>query len=102
LRQPVHCAWIQSARRAALAGAAGLSPAEALAAATIEPARFLRRDGDVGTIEAAKLANLVLLRGDPLVDIANAARVEAVVLRGTLLTRGRLDQMLNAAANPRR
>jgi imidazolonepropionase-like amidohydrolase len=82
---------------------AGLTPMEVLVAATSSSARLLRRDKDLGTVQAGKLADLVLLNANPLQDIANARMVDAVVVDGRLLDRKRLDQMLAqlAAANAR-
>ncbi len=73
---------------------AGLSPLEALAAATVRPAEFFGRSSEMGTIEAGRLADLVLLSADPLDDIANTRRVEAVVSKGRLLTREALDALV--------
>jgi imidazolonepropionase-like amidohydrolase len=74
--------------------AAGLSPRAALAAATISPARFLRATDSLGTVSPGKLADLVLLDGDPLIDIGNSRRIRAVFLDGSLFTRAELDTML--------
>ena len=63
----------------------GLEPLEALRAATLYPAMALGRDKDVGTVQPGMVADLVLLGGNPLQDIAMTRRVEAVVLRGRLL-----------------
>ena len=73
---------------------AGLSPLEALQAATIEPARLLSVAGAHGTVEPGKAADLVLLEGDPLADVRNVGKVSAVVLRGRLLEREALDGLL--------
>lgn len=70
---------------------AGLDPAAALRAATVVPAEFFGLQGEMGTVEAGRVADLVLLGGNPLDDISNTRRVEAVVLDGVLLDRGRLD-----------
>jgi imidazolonepropionase-like amidohydrolase len=83
---------------------AGLSPVQALQAATRNPADFLGRLKTQGTIEPGKVADLVLLNADPLVDIHNTQKIYAVILRGKLLERGTLDGMLSsvekfAAAN---
>jgi imidazolonepropionase-like amidohydrolase len=61
---------------------AGLAPMAALQAATSTPARFLGVLDEVGTIEAGKRADLVLLDGDPLTDIRNTRRIAAVMLNG--------------------
>jgi len=73
--------------------AAGLTPLEALQAATREPARFLG-EKDRGTIEAGKLADLVLLEADPLADIRHTRKIAAVVQGGDLLDRAALDRLL--------
>lgn len=73
---------------------AGMSPMAALQAATLNPARFLKRDKDLGTVEVGKLADLVLLEGNPLADIRNTRGINAVVLRGKLIPKSELDQML--------
>lgn len=63
---------------------AGFEPYDALRAATAEAAKFLRRT-DIGTIEPGKVADLVLLRGDPLRDIENVDLRAGVMLRGKWL-----------------
>jgi len=76
---------------------AGFTPLEALQAATRNPAEFLGLQDQMGTIEAGKLANLVLLNANPLEDIKNTRRISAVVLGGRLLSRAELDQLLAQA-----
>ena len=71
--------------------AAGLPPAAALRAATLSPARYVGREADYGTVEAGKVADLVLLDADPLADISNTQRVRAVVFGGDLYDRAALD-----------
>lgn len=73
---------------------AGLSPMEALQAATLNPARFMGREKDFGTVETGKIADLVLLDANPLNDIANTKRIDAVVLGGKLFPKASLDGML--------
>lgn len=75
----------------------GLSPLEALRAATINPAKFLGKEKEFGTIEKGKLADLVLLNGNPLEDIRNTKKIEAVIVNGMLLHRGDLDALLYKA-----
>ena len=75
----------------------GLSPLAALQTATINPARFLVRTADIGTIEVGKTANLVLLRSDPLADIHNSAQVEGVWLQGKYFSKSAIDEMLATA-----
>lgn len=76
---------------------AGLTPMEALQAATLNPARFMGREKDLGTIEAGKLADMVLLYANPLDDIANTKKIWAVIYNGKLYPREALDQMLEHA-----
>ena len=78
--------------------AAGLTPAEALRAATLAPAKLFGIDRDAGTIATGKRADLVLLDADPLRDIGNTRRIDAVVLDGRLLDRASLDALLVKAA----
>jgi imidazolonepropionase-like amidohydrolase len=73
---------------------AGLSPMDAIVAATSAPARVFGRE-DTGTIEAGKSADLVLLRADPTIDIRNTASIEAVISAGRLFRRDELDSMLD-------
>ena len=71
----------------------GMSPMEALASATRKPAEWLGLADSVGTIATGKVADLVLLDANPLVDIKNARRISAVVLRGRLFRRDDLDAL---------
>lgn len=73
---------------------AGLPPGEALLAATRDPARALDLEHEIGTIQPGRVADLLLLGADPLADIENTRRIEAVVLRGRLLQRADLDSIL--------
>ncbi|HET6602606.1 MAG TPA: amidohydrolase family protein [Xanthomonadaceae bacterium] len=72
----------------------GLTPVEALRAATIGPMRWLGLEAEAGSIEAGKRADLVVLDADPLADIAHTRAIHAVVLAGRLHDRGALDAML--------
>jgi hypothetical protein len=78
--------------------ATGLTPMDALRAATLNAAAALGQEENLGVVEAGKLADIVLVRADPRVNIGNASRVEAVVLRGQLFDRNDLDAMLDEAA----
>ena len=62
----------------------GMSPLQALMTATTEPARHLGIAEDVGTIEAGKLADLVIMDADPLEDVANTESLTHVMLGGRL------------------
>ena len=62
--------------------ASGLSPLEALRAATVTPAEFFGIENDIGTIDPGKLADLVLLDADPLSSISNTRRISGVVSKG--------------------
>jgi imidazolonepropionase-like amidohydrolase len=65
----------------------GLSPMEALVAGTLENARFFHADDRLGSIEPGKLADLVLVEGDPLADIRAMRQVKAVMLNGRWVAR---------------
>jgi len=74
--------------------AAGMTPPQALEAATIEPARFLEWDEQMGTIEKGKVADLVLLDANPLDDIRNTRKIAGVFARGRYFSRRDLDALL--------
>ena len=76
----------------------GLTPLDALRTATLNPARFLQATDSLGVIAPGKLADLVLLDADPLVDIHNSVRIAAVMVNGRLFSRSALDQLLAGAA----
>jgi imidazolonepropionase-like amidohydrolase len=63
---------------------AGFTPMEAIQAATIVPARVMGIDKEVGTIEAGKRGDLIVINGDPLQDIHNTRNVEFVVTNGVM------------------
>lgn len=77
---------------------AGLSDVDALAAATVNPARYLAATDTLGSIGEGMRADLVLLEANPLTDVRNTRRIVAVVLRGVPYDRSDLDQMLEKAA----
>jgi rhodanese-related sulfurtransferase len=72
----------------------GLRPMQALRAATIDAARAMRKDNDLGSIEPGKLADLVVLDADPLSDIRNTTRISTVCLGGSLLMRDAIKEIL--------
>jgi hypothetical protein len=76
----------------------GLTPFEALRTATVNPAKYLGMEKSLGTIEKGKLADLVLLDANPLANISNTRKVNAVITNGHLLKRQDLDEMLNKVA----
>jgi imidazolonepropionase-like amidohydrolase len=76
---------------------AGLTPMESLQTATINPARFLGMETDLGSIERGKIANLVLLDADPVADIHNTTKISAVFQAGKEFDRPALNQMLQNA-----
>jgi imidazolonepropionase-like amidohydrolase len=73
---------------------AGLTPMQALQAATKRPAEFLGKLQTQGTIGEGKIADLLLLDANPLEDIHNTEKIRAVILRGKLLDRNCLDELL--------
>ncbi len=76
---------------------AGLTPMEALQAATKNPADFLGASTIQGTIEPGKTADLLLLDANPLEDIGNTQKIRSLILRGQFLDRAALNSLLSAA-----
>jgi imidazolonepropionase-like amidohydrolase len=76
---------------------AGLTPLEALQTATLNPARVLGMSDSLGTVEAGKLADFVLLDANPLADITNTRRIRAVVADGRLYRRADLERLVAEA-----
>ncbi|MBC8102543.1 MAG: amidohydrolase family protein [Cytophagales bacterium] len=76
---------------------AGLRPVEVLRAATLAPARFLGVEDRLGAVEEGKSASLILTRRNPLLDVRNAAQIEAVFARGRYFSRAALDKFLAEA-----
>jgi len=64
----------------------GMTPGQALRAATIDSAKILGLESEIGTIEEGKRADLVVLKADPLEDLEAYRRVEEVIFDGRRLT----------------
>lgn len=77
---------------------AGLSPLEALATGTTDPARFFGRGNDFGRIAPGYAADLVLVKADPTADIGNSRDIQGVMVRGRWLDRQALDAGLEEIA----
>jgi imidazolonepropionase-like amidohydrolase len=69
---------------------AGVPPMDALAASSVNAARFLREEGQWGLIAPGQAADLLILDGDPLADIANTRRIAHVIQNGSPVERSRL------------
>jgi imidazolonepropionase-like amidohydrolase len=75
---------------------AGFTPLGALQCATRNPAEYLGKLDEMGTVEKGKVADLVLLDANPLDDIANTQRIAGVIAAGRYLSRAGLDQLLRS------
>ncbi len=73
---------------------AGLTPLAALQTATVNPVRVLGMADSLGTVEAGKLADLVLLDANPLDDIRNTQQIRVVIADGRVFRRGDVDRLL--------
>jgi len=80
--------------------AAGLTPIEAIRAATGDAARILGAERELGTIELGKRADLVLLTEDPTADIRNTRRISAVIQEGRVVNRAALRARYAAIRSP--
>ncbi len=77
---------------------AGLTPIDALRSATIDAALFSGKARDYGSIETGKVADLILLDANPLIDIRNTGRIAGLFFNGQYLDRAALDELLAFAA----
>lgn len=73
---------------------AGLSPYEVLRTGTVNPARFLAEENVFGRVAEGLRADLILVEGNPLEDLANAGRIAGVVRHGRWYSREEIDQRL--------
>lgn len=80
---------------------AGLSPADIIRSATLEPARYFNALDSMGTIAPGKLADVVLLDANPLLDIRNTRRIVAVVANGRLYEGEQRTRLLRSAMQAR-
>jgi imidazolonepropionase-like amidohydrolase len=72
----------------------GLSPADALRTATVNPAKFFGEEKLAGSVEVGKRADLLLLDADPLEKVGNVRKVAGVVANGRYLPADELKKML--------
>ncbi|CAN0555464.1 unnamed protein product, partial [Laminaria digitata] len=75
----------------------GMSPVEALAAGTIESARSLGMDSEIGSLEPGKLADLLVLDADPTADIRNSQKIDQVMLNGRLYDSLTKDELVTGS-----
>jgi len=74
----------------------GFTPQQALQTATINPAKFLGLENDIGTVDINKIANLVLLSKNPLNDISNTRKIDNVIVRGEPFSKDQLQNKLDS------
>ena len=71
---------------------AGLTPGEAIATATINPSEYFHLSKDYGTIETGKIADILLLKNNPLTDIKNTKNIQSIFYNGNIYSRAELDE----------
>ena len=74
----------------------GIPAVDAIKIASLNGARFLGKEADLGSIEKGKIADLVLLAGDPIADIKNTTRIDTVIKAGRVIDRSSLQIPANA------
>ena len=77
---------------------AGMTPRQALRAATTEPAKYFRKQDSMGAVRPGYNADIVLLTANPLEDIRNTRKIAGVVVNGKYLSKAELARMLSEAA----
>ncbi len=76
-------------------GLGGMTPLEALRTATMNPARYLGLDRDIGSLEVGKLADLVIIDGDVLSDIRKSDRISHVMQNGRLFELPTMNEVVS-------
>jgi imidazolonepropionase-like amidohydrolase len=76
----------------------GMTPLEALRAGTLDGAKYLGLDREIGSLEVGKLADLMVLGADPLEDIRNSEQVEMVMVNGRLFDASSMEELGNHPA----
>ena len=84
-------------REMQLMTAAGLTPLQVLRSATVNGAKVMNLERDIGTVEPGKLADLVILDADPLADVANLSRIHRVIKDGKVFAP---DELIRSIARP--
>lgn len=79
----------------------GFTPMQALRAATIVPAQHLGFDHDLGSLEVGKLADLVIMDANPLVDIGNTDEIDMVMLNGRLYDADTMNEIVTGDGEQR-
>jgi len=78
---------------------AGLRPLDALTLATRNAAKIIGAEAEWGTLEAGKLANILIINGRPDQRITDTRNIESVILRGTALDREKLRLKTDPGSN---
>jgi imidazolonepropionase-like amidohydrolase len=74
---------------------AGLTNLQVLQTATINPAKFLYRENELGSVKAGKIADLVILEDNPLFEISNTQKINAVIVNGKYFSKADVRRMLD-------
>ena len=72
---------------------AGMTPMDVIVAASRKAAEYLGQEKELGTVEAGKIADLLILSGNPLEDIRNSRTIEQVIYAGRLIDRDNLPML---------
>ncbi|HSZ85412.1 MAG TPA: amidohydrolase family protein, partial [Puia sp.] len=75
---------------------AGLTNLQVLQTATINPAKFLYRENELGSVTEGKLADLLILEENPLSEISNTQKINAVIVNGKYLSKTDIARILDA------
>jgi adenine deaminase len=78
----------------------GMTPHEALRAGTLNGAKYIGLDGDLGSLEVGKLADLAIIAGDPLADIRVSDKVHYTVIDGRIFDAATMAELGNQPRDP--
>lgn len=71
----------------------GMSPLEAIRAATLDPAKYIGLDQNIGSLEVGKLADLMVIDGNPLTNIRDTDKVDYTMINGRLFDAATMNEV---------